>query len=213
MSKAKGKAKVGSINARKCNNSSKAAEATLVKRLRAKLHVARVEKARLDLKVGALENALHEAKRQYPDADAAASEKKCLRVETEDRCVLAKETLRRSEERAREPAARGMEDVAAAAGPAKNLDQASSHNTALASRPLGDAPHSADEPVSPPTLPARGMLAQAILWGKAPHLAMRGWTIIKAAIPKSEVLEATRGLEHVASGISRKHVLLPRCLE
>ena len=206
MSRANGKAKVGSISARKVKNSSKAAKATQVERLRAKLHLARAENARLRLKVGALENALHEAKRQCSDADAAASEKKCLRVEAEDRCVLAKETLRHSEEEAGEPAARGMEDVAAAAGPAQNLGQASSHNTALASRPLGDAPHSADEPVSPPTLPARGMLAKAILGGNAPHLATRGWTIIKAAIPKSEMLEATRGLEHVASGISRKNM-------
>ena len=68
-------------------------------------------------------------------------------------------------------------------------------DAALVPRPLGDAP---------PAL-ARGVLADVIRNGSEPTLALKGWTIIRGAIPASEVSDAKKQLNCMASRIKTAH--------
>ena len=199
----------------------------LALKLRAELQQTEVEKEQLRHEVETLQQALEEEKRQRSDAEnsqmvagEAASERRRVRVEAvrlplaeEAHEVAAQEATARStrnttrprrprvedvrvrrllaEVKATNPGARGTEDTAADSESAQDFHQASLRDAALVPRPLGDAP---------PGL-ARGVLAEMIRNGSEPTLALKGWTVIRGAIPASEVSDAKKQLNCMASRI------------
>ena len=177
-----------------------------------------VEKQQFRHDVETLQQALEEEKRQRSDAEnsqmvagEAASERRRVRVEAvrlplaeEAHEVAARKPRRKprqvdavrvkrllAEVKATNPGARGTEDTAADSESAQDFHEASLRDAALVPRPLGDAP---------PAL-ARGVLADVIRNGSEPTLALKGWTVIRGAIPASEVSDAKNQLNCMASRI------------